>query len=60
MTKNTSEHKVLMVAHYQHTVDNICILSEDDALSEVCHQTSEHYNFQECQYVYIPTCYVYE
>eukprot|EP00091_Calanus_sinicus_P015802 TRINITY_DN3454_c0_g1_i1.p1 TRINITY_DN3454_c0_g1~~TRINITY_DN3454_c0_g1_i1.p1 ORF type:complete len:288 (-),score=64.07 TRINITY_DN3454_c0_g1_i1:8-871(-) len=33
-----SEHQVSMVAHSQHTIDN-----EEDSLSMVCHQTSEHY-----------------
>ena len=45
----SSEHQVSMVAHYQQTFDNSGIEHEDVALSMVCHQTSEHYNVQECQ-----------
>eukprot|EP00090_Calanus_glacialis_P044703 TRINITY_DN8003_c0_g1_i6.p1 TRINITY_DN8003_c0_g1~~TRINITY_DN8003_c0_g1_i6.p1 ORF type:complete len:1239 (+),score=305.51 TRINITY_DN8003_c0_g1_i6:156-3719(+) len=47
----SSKHQVSMIAHYQHKFENSGIGSEDDALSMVCHQTSEHYNVQECHVV---------
>ena len=45
----SSEHQGSMVAHYQHTFYNSGIEHANDALSKVCHKTSEHYNVQECQ-----------